>query len=99
MTDDTHDDTMDVDAIVTDDGGEWTVWSAQECADALSMSAKAFRQSMRDYCRATGAPTPGSGGRWDVDVPADDAEREAYFDALRDAFRSTGGKRATFRLQ
>lgn len=77
-----HDDSIDEDAI------DCTVWTAEECADELNVTGKAFRSFMRAYCRANGLPTPGSGGRWAIDVPSDDAMREAYFDALRDAYRS-----------
>lgn len=99
MTDQTptHD---DADGFIFDDGATVLVnWSAQECADALNMSAKAFRASMRDYCRANGMPTPGSGGQWIVPVPSDDGERAAYFDALRDAFKSTGARTESFVLK
>jgi hypothetical protein len=67
---------------------ESTVWTAEECADELNVTGKAFRSFMRAYCRANGLDTPGSGGRWAIDVPTDDAMRTAFFDDLRDAYRT-----------
>jgi len=69
---------------------ETSVWTAQECADEIGVNAKALRDVMRKYCRANGLPMPGSGGRWAVDVPTDEAERAAYFDWMRDLYVSTG---------
>lgn len=79
-----HDD----DASFDDDAIESTVWTAEECADELNVTGKAFRSFMRAYSRANGLATPGSGGRWAIDVPTDEAMRAAFFDAMRDAYRS-----------
>lgn len=81
------------DAIELEDGEPMdetpmTVWTAEECADELNITGKAFRSFMRAYCRANGMNTPGSGGRWAIDVPTDDAMREAFFDAMREAYRT-----------
>jgi hypothetical protein len=79
--------------IIDDDAIDETIttpWTAQECADELGVNAKALRDVMRKYARANGLAMPGSGGRWSIDVPTDDAERSAFFDWLRDLYVSTG---------
>jgi hypothetical protein len=90
MTDQTHESDLTDDEFADDaiDEIETSVWTAEECADELNVTGKAFRSFMRAYSRANGLATPGSGGRWAIDVPTDDAMRLAFFDAMREAYRS-----------
>lgn len=93
MTDETFGDEIADDEIVQDECIT-TDWTPSDCADVLGVSAKTLRGQMRLYCKAHGLPTPGQGGQWDIPVPVDDAEREAFFDWMRDdVLRASHGKR------
>lgn len=101
MTDAIEQDEM-TDEIVLEDGATVTTdWTADDVADEIGTTGKRLRAWLRARNRAAGLPTPGAGGQWAIPVPVDDAMREAFFDALTEAFRAGGrsDRKVTFTLE